>query len=280
MPARPISRWLESRFAGRAFDGHDSAATPPVVIISESIAHRFFDGHALGQRIQLPRFDFNIKSLGAISLYEIVGVVADVKQTSVKESARMTLYLPESQNAVRYTHIIARVSSGDPMRLEHSLRHAVYEETPTLSVAPMLTLEAGGAYLTRAPLRAMWLLGAFAALALVLAAVGVHGVISYSVTQRNREMGIRMALGARPAQLFQLIARQAVTLAMAGAAIGIVAAYDATRLLQSLLFGVTRTDLRTYLTGAAILILAAALASFTPALRAARTDPSITLRAE
>jgi len=266
--------------AGRLFNDRDSTNSPGVVVVSESIARRYFAGNALGQRIQLPQFDFNVKSVGPVSLFQIVGVVSDVKQTSVREAGRMTLYLSESQSAVRYTHIIARAKSGDPMRLERSLRHAIFEESPLLSVAPMLTLETGNSYLTRAPLRAMWLLGVFAALALALASVGVHGVVAYATLQRTREMGIRMALGARPAQLFRMITRHAVRLAAVGAAIGILAAYLATRLLQSLLFGVTRTDLATYLAGAAILLMIAAAASFTPALRAARTDPSITLRAE
>ncbi len=266
--------------AGRIFNDHDSPNAPGVVIVSESIARRYFGGNALGKRIQFPQFDFNVTSVGAVRLREIVGVVSDIKQTSVSENARMTLYLPEEQDAVRYTHIIARVASGDPMRLERSLRHVIFEEAPTLSVAPMLTLETGNSYLTRAPLRAMWLLGVFAALALALASIGVHGVVAYAASQRTREMGIRMALGARPAQLFRMITRQAVQLAAFGAAVGILAAYLTSRLLQSLLFGVTRTDPATYLTGAAILILVAAVASLTPALRAARTDPSITLRAE
>ena len=266
--------------AGRTFNEHDSPDAPRVVVVSESIAKRYFGGNALGQRIQLPQFDFNVKDIGPVALHEIVGVVADVKQTSVAESGRMNLYVPEGQNAVRYTHIIARVSSGNPMRLERSLRHALYEEAPELTIAPMLTLEMGNAYLTRAPLRAMWLLGVFAALALVLAGVGVHGVVAYATSQRSREMGIRMALGARPEQLFGMITGQAVRMAGVGAAIGIGAAWACSRLLESLLYGVSRTDLPTYATGAGVLMSIAAIASLAPALRAARTDPSITLRAE
>ncbi|HWZ29733.1 MAG TPA: ABC transporter permease [Bryobacteraceae bacterium] len=265
---------------GRTFDDHDSTSAPPVVIVSQSVADRYFGGHALGQRILLPRFNFNVTTVDATALHEIVGVVADVKQSSIQESGRMSLYLPESQNAVRYTHVIARVHDGDPMRLEHSLRRAIFDEAPTVAVAPMLTLETGGAYLTRAPLRAMWLLGVFAGLALLLAAVGVHGVVAYATTQRSREMGIRMALGARPAQLFGLVTRQALNLTLAGAFIGSLGAYGASRLLESLMFGVGRTDPTTYAAAIIILTAIAAVASFTPALRAARTDPSITLRSE
>jgi len=265
--------------AGRSFNDRDSAG-PPVVIVSQAIADRYFGGKALGHRIHLPSFDFNVTMIGPVTLHEIVGVVGDVKQNSVQETGRLTLYLPEQQDAVRYTTILARAMSGDPMRLEHSIRHAIYEQAPTLALAPMLSLDSANAYLTRAPLRAMWLLGVFAALALALASVGVHGVIGYATARRAREMGIRMALGARPWQLFTLVTRQALALAIAGVAIGVVAAYLATRLLQSLLFSVRRTDVATYASAGVVLAIVAAAAVVTPALRAARTDPSITLRAE
>jgi putative ABC transport system permease protein len=263
--------------AGRTFSDHDSAG---VVIVSQAIADRYFAGDALHHRIQLPSFDYNVTALSPINALEIIGVAGDVKQKSVAETDRMTLYLPESQNALRYTHIFVRVKAGDPMRLEHALRRVVFEEAPQLTLGQTLPLDAANAYLTRAPLRAMWLLGVFAALALILAGIGVHGVVAYATAQRSREMGIRMALGARPSQLFGLIIRHALRLAIAGAAIGVAAAWACSKLLQTLLFGVGRADPVTYASGAAILIAIAIAASFTPALRAARTDPSITLRAE
>jgi len=123
-------------------------------------------------------------------------------------------------------------------------------------------------------------LSVFAALALLMASVGVHGVVAYATTQRAREMGIRMALGARPGQLFTMVTRQSMKMAAAGAAIGVIGAYAATRLLQSLLFGVGRTDVLTYVSAVLTLVIVAAVSSFTPSLRAARTDPSVTLRAE
>ena len=266
--------------AGRGFEDRDSSGAPPVVMVSQAVADGYFGGKAVGKRIILPIFNFNVTSVDSRAPHEIVGIVADVKQRSVKEAGRMSLYLPESQNVVRFTHVLARVRNGDPMRLERSLRRAIFEEAPAVAVAPMLTLESGGAYLTRAPVRAMWLLGIFAGLALALAAVGVHGVVAYATTQRSREMGIRMALGARPAQLFGLVTRQALKLAIAGALIGVMGAYAASRLLESLLFGVGRIDLATYSFAILILTAIAIIASFTPALRAARTDPSITLRSE
>jgi predicted permease len=265
--------------AGRTFTTHDLAG-PGVAIVSQSIADRDFAGHAVGKRIRIPQFGFNVASMGAITLRDIVGVVADVRQASLAEAGRLTLYLPETQNAARFTHVIVRAKAGDPMWLEPALRHVVYEEAPRLAVAPMLSLEQANAYLTRAPQQAMWLLAVFAALALLLAAVGVHGVVAYATTQRSREMGIRMALGARPVQLFRLVTRQALNLAFAGALVGTAGAYAASRLLESLLFGVGRTDPATYVAAIAILTAIAAIAGFTPALRAARTDPSITLRSE
>ncbi len=271
--------------AGRTFDDHDSIGGAGVVIVSQSIADRSFGGRdspqkALGNRLRLPVFGFNATNFGNVTLREIVGVVGDVKQNSLNETGRMTIYLPEGQHAVRFTHIVARAKTGDPMRLERQIRSVAYEEAPKLAIAPMLALDQGNAYLTRAPMQAMWLLGAFAALALVLAGVGVHGVIAYAVAQRTREMGIRMALGARPAQLFGLVTRQALGLAMIGAAIGLAGAWAASRLIETLLFGVGRTDPATYVTSGAVLLAIATVASFAPALRAARTDPSITLRTE
>lgn len=266
--------------AGRTFNDRDSANAPGVVVVSQSIADKYFEGRAVGKRIQLPVIGFNATKFSGVSLREIVGVTADVKQTSVGEKGRMTMYLPESQNAVRFTHVLVRARTGDPMRLERSIRHAIFEEAPDLALAPMLSLDEATSSLTRAPLQAMWLLGIFAALALLLSCVGVHGVVSYATAQREREMGIRMALGARPRQLFGLVTRSALKLAIVGAAIGIAGAYASSRLLESLLFGVARTDVATYVTGVTILIGVAVIASFTPALRAAHTDPSVTLRAE
>jgi putative ABC transport system permease protein len=262
--------------AGRWFDEHDTE----VVMVSRSIGDRYFDGHALGKRLRLPEFGFNATNFGSVTLHEIVGVVADVKQNSLSESGRMTLYLPESRNAVRFTHIVARTRTGNGMHLEREIRHAVYEEAPKLAVAPMLTLEQANAYLTRTPERAMWLLSVFAVLALVLASVGVHGVIAYATSQRQREMGIRMALGARPAQLFGLVTAQALRLASIGGAIGLAGAYAATRLVESLLFGVGRTDAATYAGAIALLIAVAAISSAAPALGAARVNPAVTLRSE
>lgn len=266
--------------AGRTFNERDSLNRLGVVIVSQSVADRYFDGHALGKRIRLPIFSFNVTKFGGVTLREIVGVVADVKQSSISETGRMTMYLPETQNAVRFTHVLVRSRTGDGMHLERSIRHELFEEAPDLALAPMLSLEEATAYLTRTASQAMWLLGAFAALALLLACVGVHGVIAYATAQRQREMGIRMALGAKPAQLFRLVTRQALRLATIGVTIGIAGAYASSRLLESLLFGVGRTDVATYLAGIGALIGVAAIASFTPALRAASTDPSITLRAE
>lgn len=261
---------------GRTFHDRDAR----VVIVSQSVADRYFAGKAVGRRIQLPAFDFNVTALGRPELREIVGVVGNVKAKSVGESDRMTLYLPESGDAVRYATIMARATIHDPMRLEKSIRRAMFEEAPGLTLAPMLTLDRGNAYLTRAPLRAMWLIGIFAGLALALATVGVHGVVAYAASRRNREMGIRMALGARSGQLFSLVTGQAIRLAVMGAAIGIAAAYGCTRLLASLLFGVGRADPATYAAATLVLSGAAWLASVAPALRAARTDPSVALRAD
>ncbi len=266
--------------SGRTFTERDNASAPRVAIVSQSIADRYFGGNALGHYILYPELDYNARSAGAFTAHEIVGVVSDIKQKSVSETGVMTMYLPEAQAAVRFTYIVIRAASADPMRLERAMRHAVFEESPELAVSPVHSLESESSYLTDTPRRAMWLLGLFAAVALALASVGVHGIVAYTTARRSREMGIRMALGARPEQLFGLVTRQALRLAITGAAMGGVLAYLCAGLLRALLFGVERSDPATYGAAALILLAVAALASITPALRAARTDPAVALRAE
>jgi putative ABC transport system permease protein len=266
--------------AGRTFTERDSSNASAVVIVSESIANRYFEGRALGRRIMIPRIGFNLKSFDGFGPCEIVGVVGDIKENSIRDSGLMAIYLPEGQFAVRYTGIVVRAVSGDGLLLERAVRHVVFEEAPALAVNQMEPFEGLSSALIDAPRRAMWLLGLFAALALLLASVGVHGVVAYATAQRAREMGIRMALGARPSQVFGLVTRQALQLAGMGAALGVALAYACTHWLQTLLFGVGRTDPATYAMGVLLLVAIAALASFTPALRASRTDPAVTLRAE
>ncbi len=195
--------------AGRSFTPADRAGSTPVVLVSESIAQRYFAGKAIGRRIILPELKFNVDG-GKEVANEIVGVVGNVCVASVADCSAEHIYLPESQNALRIAYILAR-TENDPMSIASAVRHAVYLEAPANPLDEAQTLEERTSYLTDGPKRAMWLLGVFAGLALTLAAFGIYAVSSYLATQRSKEIGIRMALGADTGDVFRLMYRSTFT---------------------------------------------------------------------
>jgi putative ABC transport system permease protein len=263
---------------GRLFNTSDREGSTPVAVVSESIANRYFHGKAIGHRMILPEMLFNLTGEKYIPT-EIVGVVGNLCKTSVKDCEAEHVYLPERQSALRLTYILVR-TDGDPLAMQKSVRHAVYMESPTTPLDEGRTLEDRTRYLTEGPKRAMWLLGVFAGLALALAAIGIYGVSAYAATQRSKEIGIRMALGANFTDVAALIYRSSLAASVAGLAIGAAGAAALTRLLESLLFGVSAFDPLT-LVAAAFALLGIALAAATgPALRAALTDPASVLRSE
>jgi predicted lysophospholipase L1 biosynthesis ABC-type transport system permease subunit len=244
--------------------------------VSESIAGRYFAGQAVGQRLVIPELKFNIdggKDLAA----EIVGIVGNVCVNSVENCQAEHIYLPERQNALRMEHLLVR-TEGDPLRLAKAVRHAVYLEAPDVPLDDPQTLEQRTSYLTNGPRRAMWLLGIFAGLALLLAAVGIFGVSSYRAAQRSREIGIRMALGAEFRDIAALVYRSVLLPSAIGLAAGAGAAVCLARLLQSLLFGVKPGDPQTLLLAALTLLGVSLLAAAGPAVRAAISDPAKVLR--
>jgi putative ABC transport system permease protein len=257
---------------GRAFTPHDAATSTPVVIISRAMAKEMFPhGSALGRRIRSWRDE---------NLYrEIVGVAGDLRYNGLTADIPNNVYVPHTQNPWVSLALVVR-TSGDPNSSLKAIRAAIWSVDKKLPVAEVRTLEQVMDRDMARPRFSMFLLGIFGATAVVLAAIGIYGVIAYAVTQRTREIGIRMALGAARGRVVGMVAWNAVRLAAAGVACGLAGAFGLTRLIGSLLFEVSPTDQRTFAASAVLLLLVALAAACVPAMRAARVDPVTTLRCE
>lgn len=258
---------------GRGLTPANREATPGVALINESFARRFPGGDPLGQRVQIPP--------GRGRWYTVVGVVGDVRQVSLAQGVGDAVYLPTVQWPFpdRGLSLVVR-TAGDPGDATRAVREAVRSVDPAqpiARVATMATLIATSAAERRF---ARTLFQAFALAALVLAAAGIYGVVSGSVAERVREIGVRAALGASRADILGMVVGQGLSLAGLGVAAGLVGAVSASGALVTLLFGVTRLDPVTYLGVIALVAAVAAVASAVPAWRAARIDPSITLKGD
>jgi len=264
-------RTMELRvIKGRAFTDLDNEKSPLVAIISETMARRYFPNEEpLGKRI----------GRGPDRWREIVGVVKDVKHFGLDADTPPTMYFPMRQVPARAMNLIAR-TTGDPLSLAPSLRSQVWAGDHNLAIANLGTMKDLVSASVVQQRFILLLLGCFAALALLLATVGIYGVMSYAVTQRTHEIGIRMALGARMADVLKLIVRNGIMLTLIGVAIGLTLAFALTRLMTSLLFGVTPTDTMTFAMVSAGLVLVALVACYIPARRATKVDPLIALRYE
>ncbi len=275
-----------SMLDGRAFRDSDSAHSAGVVIINKTLAHDFFPGqNPIGQHLTIgggmgPEF--------ADESREIVGVVGDTKEQGLDNPARATVFIPWSQEPDAFTRfgnqllpacLVARTRVS-PMSLSAGVAKQVLEADSTQPVFQIQSLASiVGDSIARQHFD-MILLGIFAVMALLLASIGIYGVISYSVTQRTHEIGIRLALGAQRGDVLALIVGQGLKLTLAGVAIGVVAALLAMRLLHSLLFGVKPSDPVTLVIVATLLTGSALLASYLPARRATKVDPMVALRNE
>jgi macrolide transport system ATP-binding/permease protein len=245
------------------------------VLINQALARKYFPGEdPVGKKL-------GDTDLSPKSLTEIIGIVEDVKDGSLDSEIWPAVYYPFNQNSDTYFSLVARTSQ-DEKSLLMSLVAAVHEIDPGIGVSDIATMadrinESPSAYLHRS---SAWLVGGFAFLALLLGVVGLYGVIAYSVSQRTREIGVRMALGAQRSSVYQLIMKEAGWLVGAGIGVGLLCSIGFATLIRGLLFGVQSWDLTTLAGVAAVLGISAMLASYIPARRAARVDPMVALRYE
>ena len=260
---------------GRYFSDAEDASKPLVVIINETLANKYFPGEdPIGKRI-------GDIELTPKSIKEIIGVVEDVKDGSLDSETWPAVYYPFNQNPDTYFSLIVRTSE-DEKSLLPTLVAAIHEIDPGIGTMNETTMadrinDSPTAYLHRS---SAWLVGGFAFLALLLGVVGLYGVIAYSVSQRTREIGVRMALGAQRSSVYQLIMKEAGWLVGAGIAAGLLCSIAAATLIRGLLFGVRTWDAATLAAVSAVLASAALLASYIPARRAAQIDPMVALRYE
>ena len=219
------------------------------------------------------------RQLSSGKSFEIVGVVADHKLQTVAEAPQAAIFFASSQSPDGYQVAVAR-TSGDEAQLVGAMRRALLEIDPDvlLMEEQTMTTQVAGSLL---PLRvASWLVTVFSALGLLLAAIGLYGVIAFAVSQRTREIGIRMAIGARPASMLALVLRQGLTLVLVGGLAGAALAALATQVVAGQLYGITAADIVTWSAAAAILFIVALVANLIPARRAMRIDPVKALRTE
>jgi predicted permease len=267
---------------GRTFTGADNAAAQPVAIINEAFARRFFDGQdPFAQQLSIGR-GLNDPAR------QVIGVVSDVKQQGLDRPVPPMVYVPIPQmpdklmatvRAFTSAHFTVRTTVA-PLSLSADIKREIAELDPTLPLSQISSMEKITATSIATQRFNMLLLGLFAALGLLLAAVGIYGVMAYAVAQRTNEIGIRIALGAQASDVIRLVLRQGFSLALFGTALGVGGAWALTRLMKSFLFGVSATDTLTFAVIALLLAGVALLACYLPACRATKVDPMVALRYE
>ncbi len=263
--------WL---IRGRYFTDYDNQNSTPVAIVSDGFARRFFPNQeALGKRIKQSGPGFGDKWM------EIVGVVGNVKYLGLTVDTDPAYYMPFAQGYGPRMFLAVR-SSGDANRLAERLRREVQSVDPGVTLAQISTMEQLLRLSVSQPRFDTMLLALFAAIALLLAAVGIYGLIAYSVAQRTHEIGVRMALGASQADVIRMVVRQGALLAAIGIACGLGGAFAMTRLLKTMLFGIGVTDALTFAAAPLGIMIVVLVATFVPALRATRISPVVALRYE
>jgi len=260
--------------AGRMFDSSDKATGAPTVILGKTMADRVFAGrNPIGKRFNYPSAQAPAPT--------IVGVVGDVRITGLDEELRPVIYYPFRQNSSVFANLVIR-TSADPNALAGSVRNEIRGLEPAAAVfniqaMPELIAASPAAFTRRFPAT---LIGIFAGIALLLSSIGIYGVVSYSVKQQTHYIGVRMALGARAVDIFKMVLKQGIFLALIGIALGVAAALGLMRLLNSLLFGVQAADFSTFAIVSSAIFVVALLACYIPARRATKVDPLVALRYE
>jgi len=265
---------------GRAFTEQDRPGAPPVLVINEEMAKRYFKGEdPVGKRIMIQELLYGQPGLGPEIAWEVIGIVGTEQTGDLGDKKSPGVYVTFAQSPTNDVNVVLR-AAADPGLLTSAVKAAIHEVDKNQPISDFRTLdEIKSGSVANDKLQTM-LLATFAGLALLLSAVGIYGVISYSVTQRTHELGIRAALGASRRGLLALVIRNGMTLALAGLAIGLVGSLGLTRLLSTLLYGISPRDPATLIAVAAILLAVALLACYIPARRAAGIDPTIALRYE
>ena len=261
-------------FRGRFFDERDQANSTPVALINETMARKFWPNEdPVGKRFHFGWGTTNVRWL------TVVGVVGDMRRQGLDKTARVETFEPLSQQPRSDLNLVVRTGS-DPLKLAGVIQSELRSVEKDLVIQKVMMLdEQIGESLAQRRFQT-WLLGLFSGIALVLAAIGIYGVMYHSVTQRTHEFGVRVALGAGAGDVMRIVLGQAAFLVIAGAAIGTLAALALTRLLASLLYGVSASDPLTYVAVFLVLIASAVLASYLPARRATKVDPMVALRYE
>ena len=256
---------------GRQFSAHDKKDAPLVIMINDILAARLWPGQdPIGRRL---RVGFEKEPR------EVIGVVGSIKQMALDAQTRPAMYMPHAQAANNRLTVLVR-TTGEPLAMAAAVREqvrAIDKDVPVTHVQTMETVL--GASVAQARF-SMLLVALFAALALILSTVGIYGVMAYSVSRRAHEIGVRMALGAGAAQVLKLVLKHGMSLAVAGIGVGLLGAFAVTRLMASLLFGISAKDPLTFASGAAFLTVVALIACYIPARRATKVDPLIALRNE
>ncbi len=261
-----------SLIKGRAFSESDGPQAPHVLLINKAMADRFFPNEdPIGKRLQL-----GINSFAG----QIVGIVGNVKHVGLDAEVNDEVYLPYSQGPFALDMTLLARTTGDPMSLSGVIRNELATLDKQVSIGKVRTMDTIASESVAQPRFRTLLLGLFGIAALLLASIGIYGVMSYAVTQRTQEIGIRMALGAQVGDVRKLVIRNGMTLALIGVAIGLAGAYALTRLMASLLFGISSTDVPTFAAISAGLVAVALIACYIPARRATKVDPLVALRYE